>query len=144
MINSLEKLIVNNAFQAEAISSLEKENLKLIEAITELEEELRTDKQKIKTLESSASHERDNVLEQLNSTVAQVEAQRKKYLDLQTMLKEARDDIIKLEEENTRLKDQVRLFHFFMKAFVISFVLPLRLCLNGQMQQNQILIVCFR
>ena len=91
---------------------MEKENLKLIEAITELEAELKTDKQKIKTMESSVSKDRDNVLEQLNNTAEQVEIQSKKYLDLQTMLKEARDDIIKLEEENARLKDQVRTTKF--------------------------------
>ena len=37
----------------------------------------------------------------------QVDGQKKKYQELQTLLTEARDDIIKLEEENTRLKDQV-------------------------------------
>ena len=36
-----------------------------------------------------------------------MDGQKKKYQELQTLLTEARDDIIKLEEENTRLKDQV-------------------------------------
>ena len=93
--------------QAETISSLEKENIKLIEAINELEEKMKEDKFKMKSLEEGVNKERDNVLEQLNSTVAQVDNQRKKYQELQNMLTVARDDIIKLEEENGRLKDQV-------------------------------------
>ena len=36
-----------------------------------------------------------------------MDAQKKKYHELQTLLTEARDDIVKLEEENGRLKDQV-------------------------------------
>jgi len=94
--------------EAETISSLEKENIKLIEAINELEEQMKEDKFKMKSLEEGVNKERDNVLEQLNSTVAQVDNQRKKYQELQNMLTVARDDIIKLEEENGRLKDQVR------------------------------------
>jgi len=92
--------------EAETISSLEKENIKLIEAINELEEQIKEDKGKMKSMEEGVNKERDAVLEQLNSTVAQVDNQRKKYLELQNMLTEARDDIIKLEEENGRLKDQ--------------------------------------
>ena len=95
------------SLQAETISSLEKENIKLIEAINELEEQMKEDKFKMKSLEEGVNKERDNVLEQLNSTVAQVDNQRKKYQELQNMLTVARDDIIKLEEENGRLKDQV-------------------------------------
>ena len=86
---------------------MEKENIKLIEAINELEEQMKEDKFKMKSLEEGVNKERDNVLEQLNSTVAQVDNQRKKYQELQNMLTVARDDIIKLEEENGRLKDQV-------------------------------------
>ena len=96
--------------QAETISSLEKENIKLIEAINELEEKMKEDKFKMKSLEEGVNKERDNVLEQLNNTVAQVDNQRKKYQELQNMLTVARDDIIKLEEENGRLKDQVSYF----------------------------------
>ena len=36
-----------------------------------------------------------------------MDVQKKKYQELQTLLTEARDDIVKLEEENGRLKDQV-------------------------------------
>ena len=36
-----------------------------------------------------------------------MDVQKKKYQELQTLLTEARDDIIKLEKENGRLKDQV-------------------------------------
>ena len=86
---------------------MEKENIKLIEAINELEEQMKDDKFKLKSLEEGVNKERDSVLEQLNSTVAQVDNQRKKYQELQNMLTVARDDIIKLEEENGRLKDQV-------------------------------------
>ena len=93
--------------EADTIRSLEKENLKLLDAISDMEEQVKADKKKVASMEESVLKEREKVWGQLNSTVDQVESQRKKYQELQTMLTEARDDIIKLEEENTRLKDQV-------------------------------------
>ena len=93
--------------EADTIRSLEKENLKLLDAISDMEEQAKSDKKKVASMEESVLKEREKVWGQLNSTVDQVESQRKKYQELQTMLTEARDDIIKLEEENSRLKDQV-------------------------------------
>lgn len=93
--------------EADTIRSLEKENLKLLDAISDMEEQVKADKKKVASMEESVLKEREKVWGQLNSTVDQVESQRKKYQELQTMLTEARDDIIKLEEENSRLKDQV-------------------------------------
>jgi len=92
--------------EADTIRSLEKENLKLLDAISDMEEQVKADKKKVASMEESVLKEREKVWGQLNSTVDQVESQRKKYQELQTMLTEARDDIIKLEEENSRLKDQ--------------------------------------
>merc|ERR1712025_115654 len=77
------------------------------DAISDMEEQVKADKKKVASMEESVLKEREKVWGQLNSTVDQVESQRKKYQELQTMLTEARDDIIKLEEENSRLKDQV-------------------------------------
>ena len=93
--------------EADTISSLEKENIKLMKTITELESQMKQNKSKMKSLEGSIEKERQRVLEQLSSTVAEVDSQKNRYQDLQTMLSEARDDILKLEEENMRLKDQV-------------------------------------
>jgi len=45
--------------------------------------------------------------EKLNETVTEVELQCQMYRGNQKLLEEARDDILKLEEENSRLKDQV-------------------------------------
>merc|ERR1712029_354531 len=92
--------------EADTIRSLEKENLKLLDAISDMEEQVKADKKKVASMEESVIKEREKVWGQLNNTVEQVESQRKKYQELPTMLTEARDDIIKLEEENSRLKDQ--------------------------------------
>ena len=93
--------------EADTISSLEKENIKLLETINDLEDQMKVDKKKMKTLETNIEVERKKVFDQLSSTVAEVDNQREKYQQLQALLTEARDDIMKLEEENTRLKDQV-------------------------------------
>jgi len=95
--------------EADTVKSLEKENMKLIEAIGDLEQQMREDKKKINTIEEDVVKEREQVLQQINNTVSEVDSQKKKYQELQTMLTEARDDIVTLEEENSRLKDQVRL-----------------------------------
>ena len=93
--------------EADTVNALEKENMKLMESINELEKQMNEDKLKMRAMEDTVSKERVKVWEQLNSTVAEVDSQKKKYQDLQNLLTEARDDIIKLEEENARLKDQV-------------------------------------
>ena len=78
--------------------------------------------------------------EKLNETIKEVEVQNEKYRENQKLLLEARDDILKLEEANALLKDQVCL-KLLMFVLLTS---ALRLFLNGWTLQSQILIQCFR
>ena len=137
--------------EADTIRSLEKENLKLLDAINEMEDQAKSDKNKMTSMEESITKEREKVWGQLHSTVEQVETQQKKYQELQTLLTEARDDMIKLEEENARLKDQVSLNihpeitpNLSISASLTHIFCTHRPCPNGLMLRSQTLIVCFR
>lgn len=92
--------------EADTISGLEKENLKLVKALNEMESIMTKDKVKIKTVEEALDEERQSMLEEINRTVSDVDAQKTKYQEMQNLLSAARGDIIKLEEENARLKEQ--------------------------------------
>ena len=107
--------------EADTVNALEKENMKLMESINELEKQMNEDKLKMRSMEDTVSKERVKVWEQLNSTVAEVDSQKKKYQDLQNLLTEARDDIIKLEEENARLKDQVSHTNIIAKYYYAQY-----------------------
>ena len=78
--------------------------------------------------------------EKLNETIQEVEVQNEKYREVQRLLAESRDDILKLEEANSRLKDQVCI----EPSNVLSLKLLLRQFPNGWMLQSQTLIQCFR
>ena len=78
--------------------------------------------------------------ENLNGTIKEVEIQSDKFREVQALLVEARDDILKLEEANALLKDQVGAFSFHS----ILLITPLRQLPSGWTLQSQILIQCFR
>ena len=59
-------------FKADTVKSLEKENMKLIEALGDMEEATREDKKKIRSMEENVVKEREKVLEQINITVNEV------------------------------------------------------------------------
>ena len=58
--------------KADTVKSLEKENMKLIEAIGDMEEATKEDKKKIRSMEENVVKEREKVLEQINKTVTEV------------------------------------------------------------------------
>ena len=68
---------------------------------------MRKDKEKIKMMEDTLDEERNSMLEKLRQTVCEVDAQKTKYEEMQDVLSAAREDIIKLEQENAKLKEQV-------------------------------------
>eukprot|EP00092_Neocalanus_flemingeri_P001703 GFUD01001818.1.p1 GENE.GFUD01001818.1~~GFUD01001818.1.p1 ORF type:complete len:625 (-),score=203.65 GFUD01001818.1:374-2248(-) len=93
--------------EADTVSKLERENCKLTEALNHVEERLSHDKDKWKSLEESVKKDKHEMREKVNETMNEVEAQNAKAREVQTLLAEARDDILRLEEANSRLKDQV-------------------------------------
>merc|ERR1712062_781362 len=93
--------------EADTISDLEKENVKVVKALNEMEAIMRKDKEKIKIIEDTLDEERNSMLEKLRQTVCEVDAQKTKYEEMQDVLSAAREDIIKLEQENAKLKEQV-------------------------------------
>merc|ERR1711915_807652 len=93
--------------EADAISKLEQENCHLTETLNIVEERMAKDKEKWKALEDNVKKEKTEMMEQLNQTIKELEAQNEKYYENQKLLANARDDIINLEEANARLKDQV-------------------------------------
>jgi len=92
--------------EADAISKLEQENCHLTETLNIVEERMAKDKEKWKALEDNVKKEKTEMMEQLNQTIKELEAQNEKYYENQKLLANARDDIINLEEANARLKDQ--------------------------------------
>merc|ERR1719400_212501 len=92
--------------EADTISGLEKENLKVVKALHEMETIVRKDKEKIKMMEDALDEERNSMLDKLAETMSEVEAQKTKYEEMQHVLTVAREDIIKLEQENAKLKEQ--------------------------------------
>ena len=58
-------------------------------------------------MEDTLDEERNSMLEKLTKTMSEVDAQKTKYEEMQHVLTVAREDIIKLEQENAKLKEQV-------------------------------------
>ena len=78
-----------------------------MKALHEMETIVRKDKEKIKMMEDALDEERNSMLDKLTETMSEVEAQKTKYEEMQHVLTVAREDIIKLEQENAKLKEQV-------------------------------------
>ena len=100
---------------------------------------MRKDKEKFKIIEETFDEERNSMYEKLTKTVSEVDAQKKKYDEMQHFLSAAREDISKLELENAKLKEQVSTEQGIFAYFLIT-----RLLLIGLKRQNPLLIVCFR
>ena len=118
-----------------------------MKALNEMETIVRKDKEKIKIMEDTLDEERNSLLEKVSRTVAEVDAQKTKYEEMQQVLSGARNDIIKLEQENAKLKEQVstdQRISFGANIFKIDNFLITRLLLIGLRLLNPLLIVCFR
>jgi len=126
--------------EADTISKLERENCRLTESVNHMDERMARDKDKWKSLEETVKKEKQEMKENLNGTIKEVEIQSDKFREVQALLVEARDDILKLEEANALLKDQVGAFSFHS----ILLITPLRQLPSGWTLQSQILIQCFR
>ena len=67
-----ERKMIFAFIKADTVKSLEKENMKLIEAIGDMEQATREDKQKMESMEENIAKEREKVREQINKTVNEV------------------------------------------------------------------------
>jgi len=93
--------------EADAISKLEQENCKLTESLNFAEARVARDKEKWRMMEENVKRDKAEMKEKLNETIKEVELQKETYQQNETMMTELRDKILKLQEENLRLKDQV-------------------------------------
>jgi len=93
--------------EADTISGLEKENLKLVKALNEMETQWKKDKDKRKKVEQTLDEERNSLMEKLNKMVSEFEAEKKNVEEIENVLSHAQSDVIKLTEENAKLKEQV-------------------------------------
>ena len=100
--------MLTKLFQADTISGLEKENLKLVKALNEMETQWKKDKDKRKKVEQTLDEERNSLMEKLNKMVSEFEAEKKNVEEIENVLSHAQSDVIKLTEENAKLKEQVR------------------------------------
>ena len=66
------QILISAFFKADTVKSLEKENMKLIEAIGDMEQITRKDKKKMESMEENMLKEREKVREQINKTVNEV------------------------------------------------------------------------
>ena len=87
-----------------------------MKALNEMETIMRNDKEKLKIMEDTLDEERNSMLERLSQTVSEVDAQKTKYEEMQRVLSAAREDIIKLEQENAKLKEQVSTNQSFFRG----------------------------
>ena len=106
---------------------------------------MRKDKEKLTIMEDTMDEERNSMLDKLTKTMSEVDAQKTKYEEMQHVLSAAREDIMKLEQENAKLKEQVSTTEQRIVLTRIHFI-------NCLISHNQtslrlvtpLLIVCFR
>ena len=93
--------------EAEAICKLEKRNFELVELQKKLEEKMEMEREKLKRALDNAKKEGELLKILVNELHREIEGKDDQIKEIGTQLAEARDDIFKLEEANTRLKGQV-------------------------------------
>jgi len=95
--------------EAEAICKLEKRNFELVELQKKLEEKMEMEREKLKRALDNAKKEGELLKILVNELHREIEGKDDQIKEIGTQLAEAKDDIFKLEEANTRLKGQVML-----------------------------------
>ena len=93
--------------EAEAICKLEKRNFELVELQKKLEEKMEMEREKLKRALDNAKKEGELLKILVNELHREIEGKDDQIKEIGTQLAEAKDDIFKLEEANTRLKGQV-------------------------------------
>jgi len=92
--------------EAETICRLEKRIFDLSEALVTQKEKVEYEKEKVKRVEGNAKKENELLKILVNELHREIEGKDEHMKEIMTQLTEAKDDIVKLEEANGRLKGQ--------------------------------------
>jgi len=92
--------------EAETICRLEKRIFDLSEALVTQKEKVEYEKEKVKRVEGNAKKESELLKILVNELHREIEGKDEHMKEIMTQLTEAKDDIVKLEEANGRLKGQ--------------------------------------
>ena len=93
--------------EAETICKLEKRNFDLVELQKKLEEKMEMEREKLKRGLDNAKKEGELLKILVNELHREIEGKDDQIKEIATQLAEAKDDVLKLEEANSRLKGQV-------------------------------------
>ena len=93
--------------EAETICKLEKRNFDLVELQKKLEEKMEMEREKLKRALDNAKKEGELLKILVNELHREIEGKDEQIKEIGTQLAEAKDDVLKLEEANSRLKGQV-------------------------------------
>ena len=93
--------------EAETICKLEKRNFDLVELQKKLEEKMETEREKLKRGLDNAKKEGELLKILVNELHREIDGKDDQIKEIATQLAEAKDDVLKLEEANSRLKGQV-------------------------------------
>ena len=93
--------------EAETICKLEKRNFELVELQKKLEGKMEVEREKLKRALDNAKKEGELLKILVNELHREIEGKDDQIKEIGTQLAEAKDDVLKLEEANSRLKGQV-------------------------------------
>ena len=93
--------------EAETICKLEKRNFELVELQKKLESKMEVEREKLKRALDNAKKEGELLKILVNELHREIEGKDDQIKEITTQLAEAKDDVLKLEEANSRLKGQV-------------------------------------
>ena len=93
--------------EAETICKLEKRNFELVELQKKLESKMEVEREKLKRALDNAKKEGELLKILVNELHREIEGKDEQIKEIATQLAEAKDDVLKLEEANSRLKGQV-------------------------------------
>merc|ERR1712083_7164 len=105
--NNLKDMQALATDEAETICKLEKRNFDLVELQKKLEEKMETEREKSKRGLDNAKKEGELLKILVNELHREIEGKDDQIKEIATQLAEAKDDVLKLEEANSRLKGQV-------------------------------------
>jgi len=105
--NNLRDMQALATDEAETICKLEKRNFELVELQKKLEVKMEVEKEKLKRGLDNVKKEGDLLKILVNELHREIDGKDDQIKEIATQLAEAKDDVLKLEEANSRLKGQV-------------------------------------
>merc|ERR1712037_755563 len=104
--NNLKDMQALVTDEAETICKLEKRNFELVELQKKLESKMEVEREKLKRALDNAKKEGELLKILVNELHREIEGKDDQIKEITTQLAEAKDDVLKLEEANSRLKGQ--------------------------------------